>query len=67
MEEKKDICPHCGGTETALAWDARRTSTLVRREKVFFDIDAQEVHHVVCLNCGTIIRSYITRPQDWRN
>ena len=67
MEQKRDICPYCGGTETILGQHmGHRADSHIRRADKLMDMDAQTLYHVICLNCGTVIRSYIGRPQDWR-
>jgi len=60
MEPKKEICPHCGGTETVIGKQdgegrifAKAAITIMFGTKVF---------HIVCRNCGTIIRSYVEDP-----
>ena len=62
MEKNKDVCPYCGGTETAEALQGgyaaiEKTRTIFPKRK--------DLYHIICLSCGTMIRSYIEYPQDW--
>ena len=63
MEQKKDICPHCGGTHTTLGKQNGHGSIMPLRSLI--SLDGQRLIHVICLDCGTVIRSYIEHPQDW--
>ena len=61
MEQKKDICPHCGGTKVVIGKQDG--------EARVFDPDAitilfgTRLFHVICRNCGTVIRSYVEDPK----
>ena len=60
MVQKQDICPRCSGTETVEALSnaaITKTRTILPRQK--------NLYHIICLNCGTVIRSYIEYPEDW--
>ena len=61
MELKQDICPHCGGTETVIGKQFDRAS--VYRENAFMILGGSPLFHVVCLDCGTVIRSYVKNPK----
>jgi len=62
MEQKQDICPHCGGMETVIG----KTSGYGRiiPQHALTILHAQNVYHIICLNCGTVIRSYVEHPKD---
>ena len=64
MDCKQDICPHCGGTETVAAKQTGQGS-VVSKEALTL-ISGQPLFHVVCLNCGTVIRSYVKYPKHLR-
>ena len=60
MEKKKDICPHCGGTNTVIGEQSDRGA--VFRENTVFFLGGTPLLHVICQNCGTVIRSYVKYP-----
>ena len=62
MVQKQDICPHCGGRETLAAKQEGHGAIYPRKGIFSF---GKTLHHVVCKDCGTVIRSYIEDPQDW--
>ena len=62
MEVKKDICPHCGGTNTV---DGKQTGqACVTSKQAWTLVRSQPLFHVICLDCGTVIRSYIEYPKQ---
>ena len=62
MVQKQDVCPHCGGRETLDAKQYGQGSIYPR--KGIFSL-GKPLYHIVCKDCGTIIRSYIEDPQSW--
>ena len=62
MDQKREVCPHCGGTETAVGKQAGHGQ--VTPQKAWTVLRAQNLYHVICLSCGTVIRSYIEDPHD---
>ena len=62
MEKKEDVCPYCGGTATATG----KTSGYGRiiSKKALTMLNAQDMFHVICLDCGTVIRSYVEYPKQ---
>lgn len=65
MEEvKAEKCPHCGAAENIVGIqdDRARISAQVG---VF--MKNQPLYHIICLRCGTIIRSYIENPEKFIN
>ena len=57
MELKKDICPHCGETETVYGKQFGQGSVV--RADAFTLIFGIPLYHVICRTCGTVIRSYV--------
>jgi len=62
MEQKQDICPCCAGKNTIVAKQSGHGA--IYRAKNLFGM-GKALYHIVCLDCGTVIRSYIKDPQDW--
>ena len=63
MDKKQDICPHCGGTETVIGKHSGYGQIVPK--KAWTTLNGQNLYHVICLSCGTVIRSYIEDPQSW--
>jgi len=64
MEHKEDVCPYCGGTELVKGKQNGQGMILPYRRISMFS--AQKLVHLVCKNCGTVVRSYIENPQDFK-
>ena len=62
MEPKKDVCPHCGGTETVVGKQWSHGQVFSKSAITMFV--GQNLFHVICLDCGTVIRSYIEYPKQ---
>lgn len=60
MEEK---CPHCNRYENVLAVQ-QGYANLVPTNKIF-TFKEEPLYHIVCLRCGTIIRSYVKNPKKF--
>ena len=58
MKVNIDRCPYCGYGEFI---EARQYSSYayVTGEAVF----GQELHHLVCRHCGSVVRSYVKEPE----
>lgn len=56
-----DKCSHCGNTETVIA--IQQGYAEVTPIGKVFTRKAQSLYHVICLNCGTVIRSFVEDPQ----
>ncbi len=61
MNSKQEKCPHCGEENNVLA--AQQGYANVTPVGKIFTMKEQSLYHIVCLNCGTIIRSYVEQPQ----
>lgn len=56
-----DKCSHCGNIETVTA--IQQGYAEVTPIGKVFTRKAQNLYHVICLNCGTVIRSFVEDPQ----
>lgn len=61
MEEKQDICPHCGGTRLARAKNSTNYCRLSRYDSIF--ANGKPLVYLICLKCGTVVRSYVEEPE----
>lgn len=59
--EKITTCPYCGCKKTAVGVQSGYAS--IRRDKTF-TLKSQALYHEICLDCGTVLRSFVKRPQD---
>lgn len=57
--ENKMQCPYCGKTEFVKGIQMEGNGIMPIKK---LTLKAQPIYHIVCLNCGTIIRSYIKKP-----
>lgn len=56
-------CPYCGGTEFALGEQSGFGGTVMAPAWKFAQTP---IIHRVCLNCGTVVRSYVLKPEKLR-
>ncbi len=56
---KNETCPHCGATENVIGKQVG--NAMVNPDKISWK--SEIIYHVICLNCGTVIRSYVKNPQ----
>ncbi len=61
MEKEQSKCPYCGETETVTAVQ-QGYANLTPVGKVFTTKE-QSLYHVICLKCGSVIKSYVENPQ----
>ena len=61
MDQKQDICPHCGGTDTAVGMQAAQARVIHKDAITLFG--GQDLFHVICLTCGTVVRSFVKHPE----
>lgn len=54
-------CPYCGHDKFGLGYQ-RGEGYIVKR---FFSI-GQPPYHIICLNCGSIVRTYIEDPEAFK-
>jgi predicted nucleic-acid-binding Zn-ribbon protein len=57
--EQQEKCPYCGGTEFVTA---RQTPGIESANKLI-NFKGQWLYHIICLNCGTVVRSYVKEPE----
>ena len=62
MEKNFDVCPFCGGTKTIEGVQSGYGKIFRSNKLLSF---GKPLYHVICLDCGAVIRSYIKDPQDW--
>ena len=55
-------CPYCGGTEFALG---KQDGYAVVGAPAF-RFSSTPLMHRVCLSCGTVVRSYVLKPEKLR-
>lgn len=60
--DKKYICPWCGSEE--ITYGVQNGAADVRPAKPIA-IARENLIHVICKKCGTVIRSYIEKPQKF--
>ena len=58
MQEK---CQYCGCTNNVVGMQSGYASVVPNKA---LSLKSQPIYHIICLNCGTIIRSYVPRPQQ---
>lgn len=51
-------CPYCGGTDMIETQNAYGATTVVGN--VF---RGAALYHVICKNCGSVVRSYVKTPE----
>lgn len=59
MENAEEKCPHCGKKNSFIV----RQSGYADVMPMEFSLKSQTLYHVVCLECGTVIRSFIKEPK----
>ncbi len=59
--EKKLKCPFCGKEKFV---EGRQDGYATIGPNKMFTLKGQAVYFVICLECGTIVRSYVKKPQD---
>jgi predicted nucleic-acid-binding Zn-ribbon protein len=57
--EQQEKCPYCGGTELVTAKQAPG----IESAKKWINFKGQLLYHIICLNCGTVVRSYVKEPR----
>ncbi len=59
IEIKDEICPFCNGNKFV---KAKQTGygALVSCESMWLE---GEIYHVICLRCGSVVRSYVKEPE----
>lgn len=55
-------CPFCGGQEF-VEGKQDGYSTIVPADKVL-TFKSQVLYHIICLSCGSVVKSYVKNPQS---
>ncbi len=58
-DEFVESCPYCSGREFASGVQSGY-SQILGENRIF---GAQTLYHVVCLGCGSVVRSYVKKPK----
>lgn len=56
--QKEEKCPYCDAAQNVVG------KQVGMRANKKITIKEQPIYHVICLNCGTIIRSYVKEPKE---
>lgn len=56
-----DVCPHCGRRNFVLAEQVNDGNLTSRK---VLTLQPGHLYHVVCLNCGTVVRTFIEDPSE---
>ena len=59
-EQKLYVCPWCGGKD--FVEGIQSTYAKVQPNKAL-TLKGENLIHVICKNCGTVVRSYVENPQ----
>lgn len=62
IDIKVDKCPYCGHDEFGLGFQ----EDYARIVKSYFRF-GQTPYHIICLNCGSIVRTFIENPKSFKN
>ncbi len=58
MNDEK--CPHCGSQENVVGIQGVESCVYSTRK---LSAKKEQLHHIICLNCGTVIRSFVRKPE----
>lgn len=54
-------CPYCGNTEFVKGkQDAYAKIYPINK---IFTLKSQALYHIICLNCGAVVKSYVNTPE----
>lgn len=62
MDTRIKKCPYCGGTEFGEGYQSFQ-ARMQSKNNVFKN---SQIFHVICLDCGSIVRSYVEKPDKFR-
>ena len=57
---KEEKCPYCGSLEFV---EAKQDSYACVSPMKTFTFKSQILYHTICLNCGSVVRSYVKNPK----
>ncbi|ABK61742.1 MULTISPECIES: hypothetical protein [Clostridium] len=52
-------CPYCDGTEFGEGYQDHQAK-LLSKNNIF---KSAQIFHIVCINCGSIVHSYVNKPE----
>lgn len=58
---KEEKCPYCKESKTVVAKQSGYADAMPLKSLSF---KSEAIYHVICLNCGTIIRSFVNNPKN---
>lgn len=58
--ETQEKCPYCGNEEFIEGMQTAYGSVSPANE--IFSFKSQVLYHKICLNCGTVVKSYVKNP-----
>lgn len=56
-------CPYWGGEEFVEGVQSSGYAQISPANKTF-TLRSEKLYHVICLKCGTIVRSYVNNPEN---
>jgi ribosomal protein L32 len=62
MEIRTKYCPYCGGEQFVCAKQSDYAK--VTPANKVLSLKSQILYHEICLNCGTVVRSYVPNPKN---
>lgn len=64
MQEKKEICPYCGQEKFVIG---KQTGYATLKPNKRVSLKEETIYHKICLNCGTVVRSFVNNPKNLLN
>ena len=58
--EKNEKCPYCGSEKNVIGRQNGYACITANKALTFKE---QKIFHIICLNCGTVIRSFVKKPE----
>lgn len=56
------VCPYCGGKD----FGEGRQRGHAKLVKTSFALSGEDIHHIICMTCGSIVRSYVKHPDRFK-
>lgn len=60
MNLKEEICSYCGSNDFVIGRHNGYGNVYPNK---LISIRDQKLYHVICLKCGTVVRSYVKKPE----
>lgn len=57
---KEEKCPYCGSLEFV---EAKQDGYSCVAPIKTFTFKSQALYHTICLNCGSVVKSYVKKPR----